>query len=145
MRMRFQNVSLQLFEVQGWQRLAWAAFNARHILEDSRSEWFWEPSVWNSNCALQEFDDRFRERQFFSALLDLISCQMILHHELSQIADDLRRWCDLNNVAQQQVCFAVSLLDIFEEISKAQRVSLELQYEKKINQKLQSLLMFSNT
>ena len=69
--------------------------------------------------SLQVLDHRAGEAQITSLLLDCLSIQLILNHELSQVADHLGCWCHLDDVSQQNIGLPVAFLDFFELVTQS--------------------------
>ena len=60
-----------------------------------------------SEIALQHVDDRFRKGHIDVRILDICACQPLRHHHQRHVADDLRGWCHLHDVAKHQVRLGV--------------------------------------
>ncbi len=81
-------------------------------------------SVGNAEIALHELDDRLGEAEFLGPQQHVLGRQLVLHHELGQVADRLARRRHLDDVAEQQVGVAVGLLDVLKLVPKAEREGL---------------------
>ncbi len=79
-----------------------------------------------SDHPLEEIDNPLRESQFFSLGEDIFRFEVVLHQEHRHVADDLRRRCDLDHIAEEVVDLAVHLLALLPPMSQAKPFNLRL-------------------
>ncbi len=87
-------------------------------------EWFRKAAHRLTNITLQELDDRAGEGQLGGPGNRVLFGQLILNHELSEVANHFRRWRHLDNISQDLIGILVLLLDQLELITQSQTVSL---------------------
>ena len=70
--------------------------------------------VYLSELTLHEFDHTGGKREFFSAFAHILASEIVLNHELSEIADHFRGRRDFDHIAQQLIGFDVRVFDVLE-------------------------------
>ena len=96
-------------------------------LEHVAAERLGEAAVGLAELAGHEVDHRLGEGEGLGTLEDLLFVEVVLHHELGEIADDLRGRGDLDEVAEESVGGTVGALDRLPALEQPEGLGLEPQ------------------
>jgi hypothetical protein len=99
--MLFDQLALQLVEVEGRQRLPGSAVGRRLALEHLGAERLGEAAGRLTDEALEVLHHRRGEVELLGLLQQALLVQIVLHHELRQIAHHLRARRHLDDVPEQ--------------------------------------------
>jgi hypothetical protein len=91
--------ALYLFEVERFHIETGAFVDSRFVSNDVGSQRLWETTIRLAEIALEELHNRLREVEGRGAVQDVLLGQIVRHHELGKVADGLRGWRDLYDVA----------------------------------------------
>ena len=119
-------LSLERLEVDRLHVRARATIDARLITDDLAPERFREATDWLAEVALEELDNGRGEVELLRALEHVVLGQVVVRHELREVADDLGRGRDLDDVAAELVRLDVLLLDLGPLRTEPELLGLEL-------------------
>jgi len=138
----------QLVKVDRRHALAGSTIDRGLAAQDLRPKRFGESVGRLANFSLHKLHDAARKGQVLGAVHQRLSVQLVLHHELGQVADNFGRRCDLevynlqtgqktnnfiqyttnlDNISQRLIGLLVGALDVGKFLAQAQRKGLELQ------------------
>ena len=89
---------LDLLKIERGHSCAWPAINAWLVANDPRAKRFREASVRLSKVSLEEFYYGRGEVKMLCFLQDILIGQLIGHHKLCKVSDDLGRGSDFDDV-----------------------------------------------
>jgi len=114
-------------KVKVGKRLAWASLESLLALEDLGAEGLGEASWELPEVPLEVLDNRGREGEIVSLLEERVLVELVLDHELGEVADDLGAGCNLGRVTEEQIGLGVGLLDLRPLVSEPEAEGLEVQ------------------
>ena len=109
------------------ERLAWATLEGLLALEDLGAEGLRKATWELPEVPLEVLDDGRGEGKVIGLVEEGVLVQLILNHELGQVANDLGAGCDLGGVAEEHVGLGVGLLDLGPLVCEPEAEGLEVQ------------------
>ena len=118
--------SLDLLKVQRLETGTGPTVDSRLVPDNLASQRFREATDWLAEVALEELDNGRGEVELLRALEHVVLGQVVVRHELREVADDLGRRRDLDDVAAELVRLDVLLLDLGPLRAETELLGLEL-------------------
>jgi hypothetical protein len=91
-------IGFHLPEVHRWERSTGASIDLRFASDNVRPKRFREATIWLTQLALEELDDRLWEVEGLCAIKDILFAERIGGHPLRKVAYYLGRGCNFDDI-----------------------------------------------